>query len=47
MIPSEDPLIRLALLGKLSPENVVLLPQDRSVSQAAQAGKGFEHNFVT
>ncbi|KAJ5454817.1 uncharacterized protein N7458_005773 [Penicillium daleae] len=46
VFPVEDPLIALALLGKLYPENVVLLPADETLCRAETAGKGFEPKFV-
>jgi hypothetical protein len=46
VIPVKDPLIALALLGKLYPENVVLLPGDETLCKAESAGKGFEPKFV-
>lgn len=46
VIPAEDSLVRLALLGRLYPENVVLLPQLGILVQAAKAGKGLEPKFV-
>lgn len=46
IIPTNNPLIALALLGKLYPENVVLLPADEELKHAQSAGKGFEAKFV-
>jgi hypothetical protein len=46
VIPIDDPTIALALLGKLYPENVVLLPEDEGLEQTENAGKGFEPKFV-
>ncbi|KAJ5593831.1 uncharacterized protein N7459_000039 [Penicillium hispanicum] len=46
IIPTKDSLVALALLGKLYPENVILLPRDEELGQAEQAGKGFEPKFV-
>jgi hypothetical protein len=46
IIPVEDPLIVLALLGKVYPENVVLLPENEILCKAETAGKGFEPKFV-
>lgn len=42
----EDPLITLALLGKLYPENVVLLPGNETLCKAETAGKDIEPKFV-
>jgi hypothetical protein len=46
VIPVKDPVIALALLGKLYPENVVLLPGNETLCKAESAGKGFEPKFV-
>ncbi|KAE8148718.1 hypothetical protein BDV25DRAFT_130994 [Aspergillus avenaceus] len=46
IIPVQDPLVALALLGKIYPENVVLLPQSEGLAQAKKAGKGLEPKFV-
>ncbi|KZF24891.1 hypothetical protein L228DRAFT_265402 [Xylona heveae TC161] len=46
VIPTVDPIVSLALLGKLYPENVILLPQDEGLNLAQRAGKGFEPKFV-
>lgn len=46
VIPVESPLVALAVLGKLYPENVVLLSKDQEISLADKAGKGFEPKFV-
>lgn len=46
VIPTNSPLIALALLGKLYPENVVLLPADEELKHAQSVGKGFEPKFV-
>ncbi|KAF7589916.1 hypothetical protein BBP40_003534 [Aspergillus hancockii] len=46
VIPVEDPTVALALLGKLYPENVVLLPIDEELEQAERSGKGYEPKFV-
>lgn len=42
----KDPVIALALLGKLYPENVVVLPGNETLYKAESAGKGFEPKFV-
>ncbi|KAJ5372689.1 hypothetical protein N7517_004695 [Penicillium concentricum] len=46
VIPTVEPIVALATLGKLYPENVVLLPQYDGVSQTEKAGKGFEPKFI-
>ncbi|OQE18236.1 hypothetical protein PENSTE_c018G03625 [Penicillium steckii] len=46
IIPAESPLIALAVLGKLYPENVVLLPKGQEINLAHKAGKEFEPKFV-
>lgn len=46
VIPAQAPILALALLGKLYPENVVLLPEDGHLSQTEKAGKGFEPKFI-
>ena len=46
VIPVSDPIVALALLGKIYPENVVLLPASESLAKAEKAGKGLEPKFV-
>lgn len=46
IIQVENSLIALAVLGKLYPENIVILPRDQEISLAAKAGKGFGPKFV-
>lgn len=46
VIPVQDPAVALALLGKIYPENVVLLPASKDLAQAEKAGKGLEPKFV-
>ncbi|KAM0111240.1 hypothetical protein ACP6JB_002797, partial [Aspergillus fumigatus] len=46
VIPVQDPVVALALLGKIYPENVVLLPESEGLAQAEKAGKGLEPKFV-
>ncbi|KAJ5087090.1 hypothetical protein NUU61_008397 [Penicillium alfredii] len=46
VISVQNPVVALAILGKLYPENVVLLPVDEGLSQTGKAGKGFEPKFV-
>lgn len=46
IIPSSDPVISLALLGKLYPENVILLSENESPEDAEKVGKGFGARFV-
>ncbi|KAB8226888.1 uncharacterized protein BDW43DRAFT_29930 [Aspergillus alliaceus] len=46
VIPVDDPTIALALLGKLYPGNVVLLPNDEQLGQTNDAGKEIEPKFV-
>ncbi|KAJ5520036.1 hypothetical protein N7463_000489 [Penicillium fimorum] len=46
VIPTVEPIVALATLGKLYPENVVLLPENGGLSQTEKAGKGFEPKFV-
>jgi hypothetical protein len=46
VFPAKDPLIGLALLGKLYPENVILLDEDDDPERAEKVGKGFGARFV-
>lgn len=46
VFPAKDPLIGLALLGKLYPENVILLDEDEDPERAESVGKGFGARFV-
>ncbi|KAI9680230.1 MAG: hypothetical protein M1822_007229 [Bathelium mastoideum] len=46
VIPTVEPIVALATLGKLYPENVVLLPENGGLSQTEKAGKGFEPKFI-
>ena len=46
VIPVNESLITLALLGKLYHENVVLLPGNETHCRAQTAGKGIEPKFV-
>ncbi|KAA8652886.1 uncharacterized protein ATNIH1004_001795 [Aspergillus tanneri] len=46
VIPVQNPVVALALLGKIYPENVVLLPESEGLVQAEKAGKGLEPKFV-
>ncbi|KAF2647679.1 hypothetical protein K491DRAFT_685322 [Lophiostoma macrostomum CBS 122681] len=46
IVPTREPIVALALLGKLYPENVVLLPESESLGQTEKAGKGFEPKFI-
>ncbi|KAF2638898.1 hypothetical protein P280DRAFT_519752 [Massarina eburnea CBS 473.64] len=46
VIPTVEPIVALATLGKLYPENVVLLPENGGLNQTEKAGKGFEPKFV-
>ncbi|KAL5366533.1 hypothetical protein BJX96DRAFT_38120 [Aspergillus floccosus] len=46
VIPAQNPVVVLALLGKLYPMNVVLLPESEDLAQAEKAGKGMEPKFV-
>ncbi|OAQ90457.1 hypothetical protein VFPFJ_04617 [Purpureocillium lilacinum] len=46
VIPAADPVIKLALLGKLYPENVILLREQDDLSALSKAGKGFSQKFV-
>ncbi|KAJ5816320.1 hypothetical protein N7447_008553 [Penicillium robsamsonii] len=46
VIPTVEPIIALATLGKLYPENVVLLPENGDLGQTKKAGKGFEPKFI-
>lgn len=46
VIPAQEPLVALALLGKLYPENVILLPEGEEAGAAEMAGKSFEPRFV-
>ncbi|OCL05440.1 hypothetical protein AOQ84DRAFT_413575 [Glonium stellatum] len=46
VFPAKDPLVGLALLGKLYPENVILLDEDEAPESAEKTGKGFGARFV-
>ncbi|OCK79547.1 hypothetical protein K432DRAFT_435292 [Lepidopterella palustris CBS 459.81] len=46
VFPAKDPLVGLALLGKLYPENVILLDEDEEPESAEKTGKGFGARFV-
>ncbi|KAJ6157966.1 hypothetical protein N7470_005558 [Penicillium chermesinum] len=46
IIPANHAAIALAILGKIYPENVVLLPENESIGQVQGAGKAFEPKFV-
>ncbi|KAJ5167596.1 uncharacterized protein N7482_003190 [Penicillium canariense] len=46
VIPTVEPIVALATLGKLYPENVVLLPENGGLSQTGKVGKGFEPKFI-
>ena len=46
VIQVEDPIVCLAVLGKLYPENVVLLPRSNGLMEADMAGKELEPKFV-
>lgn len=46
IIPTVEPLVALATLGKLYPENVILLPENGDLEQTEKAGKGFEPKFI-
>jgi hypothetical protein len=46
VFPASDPLIGMALLGKLYPENVILLDDDGTPEDAESTGKGFGARFV-
>ncbi|GIJ99677.1 hypothetical protein Aspvir_003678 [Aspergillus viridinutans] len=46
VIPVHDPVVALALLGKIYPGNVILLPRSGGLAQAEKAGKGLEPKFV-
>lgn len=46
IIPAHEPIVALALLGKLYPENVILLPEGEDAAAAEKAGKSFEPRFV-
>ncbi|KAJ5622721.1 hypothetical protein N7528_005953 [Penicillium herquei] len=46
VITTAEPIVALAILGKIYPENVVLLPEDGALVQTERAGKGFEPKFV-
>jgi len=45
-IPTVEPIVALTTLGKLYPEDVVLLPEDGALGQTEKAGKGFEPRFI-
>jgi len=46
VIPVADPIIKLALLGKLYPENVILVRDQDSIESVTKTGKGFSERFV-
>ncbi|QMW46670.1 hypothetical protein G4B11_010125 [Aspergillus flavus] len=46
VIPVDDPTIALALLGKLYPRNVILLPNDEQLGQTDDVGEDSEAKFV-
>ena len=46
VIPAQEPIVALALLGKLYPENVILLSEGEEAMTAEKAGKSFEPRFV-
>lgn len=46
IIHARSPIVRLALLGKLYPENIVLFDHGNLSSWALSAGKGFGHKFI-
>ncbi|EEP78116.1 conserved hypothetical protein [Uncinocarpus reesii 1704] len=46
VIPTTESVVSLALLGRLYPENVILLSAKGNLSQTNNAGKGFEPKFV-
>ncbi|PKS07339.1 hypothetical protein jhhlp_005941 [Lomentospora prolificans] len=46
IIPTADPVLRLALLGKLYPENVILLKRKDDVYSLGNVGKGFAERFI-
>ena len=46
VILAASPIVRMALLGKLYPENVVLLKEGQALSDALRVGKAFGPKFV-
>ncbi|KAL4783846.1 hypothetical protein BJX76DRAFT_348296 [Aspergillus varians] len=46
VIPVADPIIKMALLGKLYPENVILVRDQESIEAVTKTGKGFSERFV-
>ncbi|PTB69979.1 hypothetical protein BBK36DRAFT_47169 [Trichoderma citrinoviride] len=46
VIPTADPILRLALLGKLYPENVILVKEQDSLAALSRAGKNFAEKIV-
>ncbi|EAW13264.1 uncharacterized protein ACLA_017110 [Aspergillus clavatus NRRL 1] len=46
VIPVADRLVALALLGRVYPENVVLLPREGTLADADRSGKRLEPKFV-
>ena len=46
VIPTTESIVALAILGKLYPENVVLLPENGGIRQTENTGKGFEPKFI-
>lgn len=46
IIPTTEPIVAFAILGKLYSENVVLLPENCNLDQVENTGKEFEPKFV-
>ncbi|RDW61731.1 uncharacterized protein DSM5745_10403 [Aspergillus mulundensis] len=46
VIAAEEKIVALAVLGRIYPENVVMLSKEEGLERAVDAGKGFEPKFV-
>ncbi|KAG4268368.1 hypothetical protein FPRO04_14794 [Fusarium proliferatum] len=46
IIPTSDPILKLALLGKFYPENVILSREKDNIDALSKAGKGFAERLV-
>ncbi|ENH62929.1 hypothetical protein FOC1_g10006395 [Fusarium oxysporum f. sp. cubense race 1] len=46
IIPTSDPILKLALLGKFYPENVILSRERDNIDALSKAGKGFAERLV-
>jgi hypothetical protein len=46
VIPTTDPILKLALLGKFYPENVILSRENDTIDACRKAGKGFAERLI-